>query len=118
MPWGLLGIHHFYLGNIKDGIFFLCTLGGFGIYWIVDIFLLPVYIVEHQIKWLASYLVTDMRNIQMLRDARQNRNNGRHVENSPPRDLPASWVSQQSGKLSFHACNCIIVSCHIILLDM
>lgn len=34
---GLFGAHHFYLGNKKLGIFYLCTLGVFGVGWIVDL---------------------------------------------------------------------------------
>lgn len=34
--FGVLGIHHFYLGKIGTGILMLITLGGFGIWTIID----------------------------------------------------------------------------------
>lgn len=34
---GTLGVHRFYEGKIGTGILWLCTLGLFGIGWIVDI---------------------------------------------------------------------------------
>lgn len=35
--WGLLGCHRFYTAQIVSGIIFLCTLGGFGIWWLIDL---------------------------------------------------------------------------------
>lgn len=32
-----LGIHRFYVGKVGTGIVYLLTLGGFGIWWIVDL---------------------------------------------------------------------------------
>lgn len=43
-PGGLLGFHHFYLGNTWIGILYLCTLGIIGIGWIVDAFLMPKHV--------------------------------------------------------------------------
>ena len=37
---GTLGVHRFYEGKIGTGILWLCTLGLFGIGWIVDIVLI------------------------------------------------------------------------------
>ena len=34
---GLFGVHYFYVGKTSKGILYLCTLGLFGIGWIVDI---------------------------------------------------------------------------------
>jgi len=36
---GFLGLHRFYLGRFWTGLLMLVTLGGFGIWWIVDIYL-------------------------------------------------------------------------------
>ncbi|XP_072174389.1 uncharacterized protein [Diadema setosum] len=44
-PTGLFGLHHFYLGRTRYGIFHACTLGFFGVGWIVDLFRLS-YMVE------------------------------------------------------------------------
>jgi TM2 domain-containing membrane protein YozV len=32
-----LGVHRFYVGKVGTGILFLLTLGGLGIWWIIDI---------------------------------------------------------------------------------
>ena len=37
---GTLGVHRFYEGKIGTGILWLCTIGLFGIGWIVDIYLI------------------------------------------------------------------------------
>lgn len=37
---GYFGIHKFYEGNTKMGIIYLCTVGLFGIGWIIDIIIL------------------------------------------------------------------------------
>ena len=33
---GVLGIHRFYVGKVFTGVLQLITLGGFGIWWIID----------------------------------------------------------------------------------
>ena len=33
---GYIGIHRFYIGKIVSGIFMILTLGGVGIWWLVD----------------------------------------------------------------------------------
>lgn len=43
-PFGILGFHHFYLGNKWIGILYLCTFGIFGIGWIIDAFLMPKHV--------------------------------------------------------------------------
>ena len=40
-PFGLFGLHQFYLGRIRWGIFYLLTGGVFGIGWLVDVFRIP-----------------------------------------------------------------------------
>ncbi len=37
---GYWGAHRFYVGKIGTGILMLCTLGGFGIWWLVDFILI------------------------------------------------------------------------------
>lgn len=44
-PLGIFGAHHFYMKNIPFGLFYLFTLGGAGIGWIVDMF---------RMKWLVE----------------------------------------------------------------
>ncbi|ELU01134.1 hypothetical protein CAPTEDRAFT_187960 [Capitella teleta] len=41
LPWGLLGLHHYYLGRGGWGILYTFTLGIFGVGWLVDAFRLP-----------------------------------------------------------------------------
>ena len=40
--FGFLGIHRFYLGKIGTGILMLCTLGGFGIWMMIDFILITL----------------------------------------------------------------------------
>lgn len=35
-----LGVHRFYVGKIGTAILYIITLGGFGIWWIVDLILI------------------------------------------------------------------------------
>ncbi len=36
--WSFLGLHRFYAGSIGTGVLFLITVGGIGIWWVIDIF--------------------------------------------------------------------------------
>jgi len=36
---GTMGIHRFYVGKIGTGILMLITVGGFGIWWLIDFIL-------------------------------------------------------------------------------
>ncbi|GIQ88750.1 hypothetical protein KIPB_011075 [Kipferlia bialata] len=44
--FSVLGVHRFYLGKVCSGILFICTFGGFGIWWLVDAFLIPSMVME------------------------------------------------------------------------
>lgn len=45
--FGYLGVHKFYEGNKKLGIIYLCTLGIFGIGWLIDIVILFFGMLKH-----------------------------------------------------------------------
>ena len=49
---GIFGGHRFYLGRIGTGIGMLLTLGGLGVWWIVDAFL------------ISGMLATNKRNVE------------------------------------------------------
>lgn len=54
---GYLGVHKFYEGNKNLGIIYLCTLGIFGIGWLIDIVILFLAVLKH-------YSSTDVNDIQ------------------------------------------------------
>ena len=39
---GIFGVHRFYLGKIGTGILMICTLGGFGIWVVIDFILIAL----------------------------------------------------------------------------
>lgn len=45
--FGLLGIHRFYLGHTGWGLVYLLTGGLVGIGWLVDLFLIPAYVLNY-----------------------------------------------------------------------
>lgn len=45
--FGFFGIHRFYVGHTRWGVAYLLTLGLGGIGWIVDLFLIPSYVVAY-----------------------------------------------------------------------
>ena len=46
-PFGIFGLHHFYLGNKRWGIIYLCTLGCLLVGWIIDGFRLVYLLRDH-----------------------------------------------------------------------
>ena len=46
-PFGILGLHHYYLHRYKWGLLYTLTLGGFLIGWFIDIFRLPLLVVNY-----------------------------------------------------------------------
>ncbi len=34
---GYLGVHRFYVGKIGTGLLMLCTAGGLGVWWLIDV---------------------------------------------------------------------------------
>jgi TM2 domain-containing membrane protein YozV len=40
VPLGVFGAHRFYVGKVGTGLLQLCTLGGFGLWWLYDMILI------------------------------------------------------------------------------
>lgn len=38
---GLVGVYRYYLGRVGTGVLMTLTLGGLGLWWLVDLFLIP-----------------------------------------------------------------------------
>lgn len=62
-PFGLFGLHHFYLGRKKWGILYACSFGCLGIGWIIDGIRLPFLIKEFN-KYVRD---PDMNNFHICR---------------------------------------------------
>ncbi|XP_033624705.1 uncharacterized protein LOC117288114 [Asterias rubens] len=55
-PFGLIGFHHFYLGNPSYGIAYLTTFGLFGLGWVVDFWRMPRLVKEANLKIEARWM--------------------------------------------------------------
>ena len=54
---GLFGAHRFYVGRPASGLVWLLTGGLFGIGWIIDFFLLPDFVEEHNKRVFHQQMV-------------------------------------------------------------
>ena len=45
--FGLVGAHRFYLGHTLWGVLYFVTLGFAGIGWLIDLFMIPAYVVNY-----------------------------------------------------------------------
>ncbi len=57
------GLHYAYLGRVWLTLFFICTMGGFGIWWIIDLFRVFGMVRERN----RSVAIRVLRDIQVLR---------------------------------------------------
>lgn len=60
--WLLFGLHYGYLGAWGKQVLFWCTLGGFGFWWLIDLFRIPG-VVEGYNKDVATDV---MRNLKAI----------------------------------------------------
>lgn len=51
---GIYGVDRFFIGNKKLGVLKLLTLGGFGIWWLIDIFLFATKRINKDIEFTTS----------------------------------------------------------------
>jgi len=50
--FGYLGVDRFMMGHIGLGILKLCTAGGFGIWWLVDVILIATRYQYKNVTWI------------------------------------------------------------------
>ncbi len=52
--FGSLGVDRFMLGQVGLGILKLVTLGGFGVWWLVDVILVATKYQFRDVEWVAA----------------------------------------------------------------
>ena len=52
--FGYLGIDRFIMGHIGTGLLKLCTLGGCGIWWLIDIILIASKYNAENVEWIDN----------------------------------------------------------------
>ena len=106
LPWGLFGLHHFYLGNTGAGVFYLVSLGGLG--WLLDLCLMPLYVTEvnrwgsyecalsDKVEWEVS---SERRRQRALSSEEGVLQSGEHCTDVAVEDN-GLWFSNASGELA------------------
>jgi len=75
LSFGWIGGHHFYLGNYGRGIFYLFTLGGLGVLFIIDLFLMPQLVKEASMKIQSTTDLVNTSNNNLNSSATTHHNN-------------------------------------------
>ncbi|MBQ9440216.1 MAG: TM2 domain-containing protein [Paludibacteraceae bacterium] len=55
--FGYLGIDRFLVGSVGAGVGKLLTFGGFGIWWLIDLFIISGMAKENNFKKISSFLI-------------------------------------------------------------
>jgi len=50
--FGYLGVDRFMMGHIGLGLLKLCTIGGFGVWWLVDVILIATRYQYKNVTWI------------------------------------------------------------------
>jgi TM2 domain-containing membrane protein YozV len=50
--FGVLGVDRFMMGHIGTGLLKLCTCGGFGVWWLVDVILIATRYQYKNVTWI------------------------------------------------------------------